>query len=218
MLVWVVNDKTENYSKSLTSFKQAIYFVDELGLKLYDTMIFKKANPLPAGKNKRYSQCFDYMFVFSKGKPKTFNPLTRKTKCFPRIRNKCFNRSADGGKKISKARKDLQEYTNIGNIWEFKVGYGHSTKDKYAFKHPAIFPEALAEQHIYTWSNRDDIILDCFMGSGTTGKAAINLGRRFIGIEKNEDYFNIANKRIAKAMHDVRLDNILEGLDEKSDI
>ena len=139
------------------------------------------------------------MFVFSKGAPKTFNYLTepRRNACNDRrtVRYKSFNRNSDGTveKKIVKIN---QEDPKRRNVWEYKVGGGNSTNDSIAFQHPAIFPEALAKDHILSWSNEGDIVLDPFMGSGTTGKMAIVNNRKFIGIEIIEEYYNIAKKRI----------------------
>ena len=63
-------------------------------------------------------------------------------------------------------------------------------------EHPAMFPELLAKDHILSWSNEGDLILDPFTGSGTTGKMAKVLNRDFIGIEISEDYFKIAQEKV----------------------
>ena len=86
-----------------------------------------------------------------------------------------------------------------GNVWFYNVGKWKSTKDEIAYEHPAIFPDLLAHDHIISWSNEGQTVLDPFMGSGTTGKQAKLLGRNFIGIEKEETYFEIAKKRIKNA-------------------
>lgn len=198
VVVWVSGDSTINGSESGTSFKQSLYFM-EIGFKLHDTMIYLKHNPVPVGGKNRYYQSFEYMFIFSKGTPKTFNPLTepRRNACNDKrtVRYKSFNRNSDGtvDKKIVKINQDDPKRRNV---WEYKVGGGNSTNDSIAFQHPAIFPEALAKDHILSWSNEGDIVLDPFMGSGTTGKMAILNKRNFIGIEKIEEYYNIAKKRI----------------------
>ena len=80
VIVWVVNDKTENGSKSLVSFRQALFF-QSLGLNVNDVMIWEKTNPMPVVRQPRYQDVFEYMFVFSKGKPKTFNPIMIPCKC-----------------------------------------------------------------------------------------------------------------------------------------
>ena len=71
-----------------------------------------------------------------------------------------------------------------------------TTDDKSAYKHPAMFPEALARDHILSWSNEGDIVLDPFSGSGTTAKMAKYNGRRFVGIEVNPEYVAISEKRL----------------------
>lgn len=192
VVVWIVGDKTKNGSETGTSFKQALYF-KEIGFNLHDTMIYYKNNPIPTNGD-RYHQHFEYMFVLSKGKPHVFNPIMEECK-YKGIAN-MKNRGKEGKleyKKINRTKKK-----KIGNVFFYNVGGGISTKDKIAFKHPAIFPEKLAEDHIITWSNEGDIVLDCFMGSGTTGKMALLNNRKFIGIEKVEEYFEISKQRIEK--------------------
>ena len=193
VVVWIVNDKTKNGSETLTSFKQALYF-REIGFKLHDTMIYAKNNPTPQ-KSNRYQSSFEYMFVFSKGKPNTFNPILEDKKYIEDRKNKQYNKKQDGTQ-IIRAYTSTSNKKIKSNIWAYSVGLNHSTKDRYAFKHPAIFPEKLAEDHILSWSNEGDIVLDCCMGSGTTGKMALLNKRKFIGIEKVQEYFNISKQRI----------------------
>src|SRR6266446_4244725 len=64
---------------TITSFTQALTF-KSAGFKVHDTMLYVKKNPIPSDCGKRYRQCFEYMFCFSKGQPKTFNPITEPTK------------------------------------------------------------------------------------------------------------------------------------------
>ena len=196
--VWVVGDATVKGSETGTSFKQALYAMS-IGFNLHDTMIYQK-NSLPKNHN-RYEQDFEYMFVLSKGSPNTFNPIkiptlypendnSRKNSYFSETNEK--NRSARSNKK----RKPVGDEKIKGNIWKFSVGKNHSTMYDKAFKHPAIFPEKLAEDHILSWSNENEIVLDPFMGSGTTGSMSLKNNRKFIGIELDKDYFNIAAERI----------------------
>jgi len=204
IVVWVVNDQMKNGSETGTSFKQALYFM-EIGFSLHDTMIYAKNNPVPNART-RYQQSFEYMFVFSKGKPKTTNilkePRSNKwndKRCFRK--EKKFNRDKDGQFTSKKDfHFDINEEVPRRNIWYYSVGLNGSTKDKEAFKHPAIFPEKLVQDHILSWSNENDTVFDPFMGSGTTGKMAILNNRNFIGIEKVEEYFNIASERIGNVI------------------
>lgn len=194
VVVWIVNDSTINGSETGTSFKQALFF-KECGFNLHDTMIYKKNNPTPQ-KSNRYQPCFEYMFVLSKGKPKTFNPILEEKKYIENRKNKMYNKSKNG----EQIQHKYQSNSNMkvkNNIWEYNVGLYHSTNDKIAFKHPAIFPEKLAEDHIISWSNENDIVLDPFMGSGTTAKMAIINNRNYIGFELSEKYCEIANNRLS---------------------
>lgn len=200
VIVWVVNDATVDGSETLTSFRQAIYFQD-IGLNVHDTMIYMKHNPLPNAGN-RYQQCFEYMFVFSKGKPKTVHLLTvpRQNATGDKRTSRVLtrNRNVDGSTGKRHFTK-INEIVPRKNVWEYLIGGGNSTQDKIAFQHPAIFPEKLVADHLESWTNEGDIVLDPFMGSGTTGKMCSAYNRNFIGIEVNEDYFKIAEKRIYSA-------------------
>ena len=198
VVVWVVGDATIKGSESGSSFKQALWAI-ECGFRLHDTMIYHK-NGLPKNHN-RYEQDFEYMFVFSKGRPKTFNAIripckwpekegSRENTFFSKTDE--INRSARSGKR----RKAVGVDKIKGNIWYINAGKGHSTKDVIAFKHPATFPEKLAQDHILSWSNEGDVVLDPFMGSGTTGVVAERLDRSFIGIELDKEYFDISADRI----------------------
>ena len=195
VVVWVIGDSVIKGSESGTSFKQALYF-KEIGFRLHDTMIFKKSSQMP---NKvRYTPCFEYMFVFSKGKPKTVN-LINDHKNKPDSHKggdiKSATRKSDG-KLTKKIRPKPRKYSTRWNIWEYSTGYLTSTLDKIAYKHPAIFPERLAHDHIISWSNEGDVILDPFVGSGTTCKMAKQLNRNYIGIDISQEYIDIATERL----------------------
>ena len=178
VVVWVVADATVNGSETGTSFKQALYF-KLLGFNLLDTMIYKTSKP-PMPQN-RYLPCFEYMFVFSKGKPKTFNPIMVPCKYAGKShKSTIFNR--DGTKRQYKTI--VRPYKYKENIWEFHSG-------RKGNKHPAIFPEQLAIDHIESWSNPGDIVYDPFMGSGTTALAAIRTGRNYIGSELGQEYYKL---------------------------
>lgn len=196
IVVWVVGDSTHRGSETGTSFKQALW-AKECGFSLHDTMIYKKNNPPPVGGSNRYYQSFEYMFVFSKGKPKTFNSLLRERrnkwndKRTERV--KSFTRGKDG-EFGEKKKVFLTGKVKRSNVWEYVVGGGNSVA--YGTSHPAGFPEKLVEDHILSWSNEEDVVFDPFMGSGTTGVVAHRLNRSFIGIEISEEYVELAAKRI----------------------
>jgi len=188
--VWVVGDATIKGSETCTSFRQALYAKDECGLRLHDTMIYAKNNPLPQNHN-RYEQQFEYMFIFSKNKPNIFNPIKIPTKN-PNKQYSWTNANDYGTKSAKRKRNEIsttKKDKNKFNIWFFNVANKKETNS-------APFPEQLAQDHISSWSNKGDIVLDPFMGSGTTGVACKNLNRDFIGIELDKGYFEIAKKRI----------------------
>lgn len=195
IVVWVIGDKTDKGCKSLTSFKQALYF-QEVGFSMFDVIIYEKAGSGPPHPN-RYFNSFEYMFILSKGKPKTINLLRDKP-------NKWAGHSTYGevtrrekdGSLTNKGKKTVNEFGIRTNIWRYANGNGFSTKDKFAYKHPAIFPEKLVEDHIYSWSNQGDIVLDPFGGSGTTAKMAQLMGRDWVLIEVVRDYCELAKKRL----------------------
>ena len=195
--VWVVNDKIDG-GRSLTSFRQAIT-AQEIGWWVHDVMIYHKTST-PFMSKVRYTQCYEFMHVFSKGKPKSINLLTELSRNAGRTNN---GQRDEGGKtrddgvrkRVTVITKQLKARTNV---WSYNTG-AHAATDNHAFDHPAIFPEKLAEDHILSWSNEGDIVLDPFCGSGTTLKMAAANDRQWIGIDISEDYLKIAEKRAGLA-------------------
>lgn len=192
VVVWIVNDATINGSETGTSFKQALYF-KELGFNLHDTMIYQKSG-CPAPEINRYYPNFEYMFVFSKGKPKTVHLLADRKNLWAGDKTAFSNRQSDGSTKKVTARKTVKDYGVRWNVWQ----YSHRTPK--GFEHPATFPLELAQDHIKSWSSEGDTVLDCFAGSGTTGVACVNLNRNFIGFEIDKGYCDMARERIARAV------------------
>ena len=96
------------------------------------------------------------------------------------------------------------------NIWFYNVGMANSTKDKFAFNHSAIFPEQLANDHILSWSNENDLVYDCFMGSGTVAKMSILNNRNWIGSEISSEYCDIIEARVKKAWEEKRKEKDLQ--------
>lgn len=201
VVVWIVGDSVVDGSETGTSFRQALRFM-ELGFNLHDTMIYEKTG-IPFPMHTRYNQSFEYMFVLSHGKPATFNPIKEPTKY--KRNTPAKTRTKDGKLEPTKyaVGKETRSRTNI---WRYCTGFMRSTQDKIAFEHPAIFPDLLAQDHIKSWSNKGDTILDPFMGSGTTLVAASKLGRKAIGIEINPQYFEIACKRVQESQMQPALD------------
>ena len=186
VVVWVVGDATVKGSETGTSFKQALYAM-ECGFNLHDTMIWRKPNPMPRT-HRRYEQAFEYMFVLSRGRPTTWNPKLVPCKMAGKKRGGTFQHDGDGVRKPKHKGGVCAETKQADNVWEYAGGSKTN--------HPAEFPYSLAHDHIISWSNEGDIVFDPFMGSGTTGKMAKKLGRRFVGVEKVEEYYETASARI----------------------
>lgn len=193
VVVWIVNDATIKGSETGSSFKQALCFI-ECGFNLHDTMIWKKDTcGMPS--KVRYGQSFEYMFIFTKGKLKTFNPIKDRVNKYAGSKihgtyrdkmGKLHKRSGDWIKHI------IPEMGARFNVWEISTEKNNKTG------HPATFPCSLAKDHIVTWSNPGDIVLDPFMGSGTVALACKETDRKYIGFEISSDYVKIANDRIVK--------------------
>ena len=188
VVVWIVGDATIKGSETGTSFRQALYFM-ECGFNLHDTMIYQKNGTGACGSNKCYWQTFEYMFVFSKGKIKTVNRLTTETT----VKQGGSRIKSNGEKKKENRISDNEKKSVRSNVWVYNVGNANND-DKTG--HPAPFPEQLANDHILSWSNPNDIVFDPFMGSGTTAKMAMLNNRRFIGCEISEEYCNIIKDRL----------------------
>ena len=193
VVVWIVSDETIKGNESGSSFRQALYF-KEIGFNLHDTMIWQKSTFSAVGALKvRYAPVFEYMFVFSKGKPKAFNPIKDRKNKWGGTKQHGTVRQQDGTTKAVsgiKSEKVIAEYGQRFNVWQINE---EKVENKF---HPAVFPEQLAFDHIISWSNEGDLILDPFMGSGTTGKACINSNRNFIGIEISKDYYDYCVNRL----------------------
>lgn len=194
-VVWIVNDATIKGSETGTSFKQAIHAMD-CGFNLHDTMIYQKVNAGAAGSMRGYLQSFEYMFIFSKGRIKTFNPIKdRANKEAGRVHKNPARLDSNGLRKKQRS-VTIEEYGRRFNIWpvvntDNQYNKSLPVKDR----HPAVFPPSLARDHVLSWSNSNDVVFDPFMGSGTTGVVCRKLGREFIGIEKDEKYFELAKKQ-----------------------
>ncbi len=195
VVIWVVGDRTVNGDETLSSFHHAITF-QKAGFKVHDTMLYVKRNPIPSNCGKRYRQAFEYMFCFSKGQPKTFNPITEPTKSAgQKITAFRITGKGRGNVPDEDIGREIKTERKVTNIFTYNVGTS-SSKDKIAFKHPAIFPEQLVADQIASWTNKGDVVYDCFMGSGTTAKVANELKRRWLGSEISKEYVAIAKERL----------------------
>ena len=199
VVVWVVGDATIKGSETGTSFRQALYF-KEIGFNLHDTMIYQK-NSLTFPDTNRYYQCFEYMFILTKGKPKTVNQIKDKKNKQSGKQITGNYRNTNGSLKEmsgSKKNRSIKDFGVRWNIWKYNTGWKHSYSEDFLRGHPAIFPEKLANDHIISWSNEGDLVYDPFMGSGTTAKMAKINNRDYIGSEMSSEYCEIIKERLSK--------------------
>ncbi|MCH9853313.1 MAG: site-specific DNA-methyltransferase [Alphaproteobacteria bacterium] len=190
IVVWVIGDRVNN-GRSLTSFEHGLLFRDA-GFLVHDVMIYQKKNT-PFMRSNAYTNCYEFMIVLSKGKPSTFNPLKVPTKRHG-MELAVHNKGPDAINK--KNWVELKKEKTKTNIWSYAVGFGGTTRDKIAFKHPAVFPEKLAQDHILSWTNEGDIVFDPMCGSGTTCKMAALNNRKWLGLDISKEYIGIANERM----------------------
>ena len=199
ILIWNVDDKTEDGGKTGTSMRQALYFMDNCDLKLLDYMFGRKKNPMPQVRQPRYSKRIEFMFPFVKGKaPKTFNPIMIPCKSAGKhYKSTAKNIGGESGRRnidynVNKTMKDYHD-------WDMAVAQNKrlfENRNGELIKHPAVFPIELPLRHIKSWTNEGDVVLDPFIGSGTTALAAIKLNRHYIGLESNQDYVDMAELQI----------------------
>ncbi len=203
IVVWVVADATIDGTETGTAFKQALFF-KEIGFNLHDTMIFKKKNPIPQIYRKRYNNEFEFMFVFSKGVVKTHNPIM--VDCAHaglELNGTTYKNYSKNEQKREKLAKPVKDKKVKGNIWEYVVG--KKQEDQEAKGHPAPFPCQLVRDHIFSWTNKGDIVLDPMCGSGTTCRVASETDRQYIGIDISHEYCEIAKQRVKQIEAQPRL-------------
>ena len=194
VVVWVVADATVDGSESGTSFEQALWAKNECGFNIHDTMVYAKTGVGSSGSNLAYPQAWEFMFVFTKGKIATVNHIRDVVNPGAgKIRRYAKKRSDKSGYIMETVEKMVEKYTKRDNIWHYDIGFTNKSE---SMGHPAVFPEQLAKDHIVSWSNPGDVVLDPFMGSGTTAKAAKELGRHYIGFDISEEYVKIARQRL----------------------
>jgi hypothetical protein len=196
VIMWNEADQVVGGSESGASFRHALHAMDS-GLRLHDTMIYCKEGVTFPDSN-RYHSGFEYMFVFSKGAPAHFNPINDRVNRWRGTQAHGTKRLASGetadGKSIGFAEPMLADTGRRMNWWVI-----NPSRDGAALGHPAPMPFPMADAYVRTWTVPGETVCDPFMGSGTTGVAAMRLGRRFIGIEIEERYFEIACERISRA-------------------
>ena len=195
VVAMVIQDQTKNFGKSLTSFRTIVDWCDSFGFKLFETVIYRKYGAEGAWWNKRFRVDHEYVPIFLKGeRPQHFNKEHLK------IPSKHGGKTMTGGgtRLTNGIRIDTRSIKiNLmkcrGTIWEYLTA-GDGSRLKH--QHPATFPNQLPYDFISCFTPKNGVVLDPFIGSGTTAVAAKNLGYEYIGIDIAPDYCAIAEKRI----------------------
>jgi len=199
VIMWNVADQTKNGTRSGTSFRQALYFMEECGLNLYDHLIWKK-NGTPFPSTVRYRNVWENMFIFSKGKPKHFDPILKRNATGGDVRNHRRERDSDGELQRVNRRIQVKEWGIDDNVWNISNHF-KKTDMRRIGAHPAIMPEEMAERHIKTWSQKGDLVYDPFSGSGTTSKVAFEMERKYLGSEMNKEYYDSSIELLNDTKH-----------------
>lgn len=194
--VVVIQDQTKDFGKSLTSFRMILDWCDNLGFKLFETLIYRKHGTEGAWWVKRFRVDHEYMPVFLKGgKPLFFDkdPVKIKSKHGGKVMTGSGNRKTNG-KTTETVTRPINDTKCPGTVWEYLMA---GDKNPLKRKHPAVFPDKIPLDFIQVFCPPGGLVLDPFMGSGSTAVAALKTDRNFIGFDISEEYINLANQRIS---------------------
>jgi site-specific DNA-methyltransferase (adenine-specific) len=196
VVVWIVQEQIIDGSESGATSRQRLAFAD-IGFRLHHTMVMGKQSGYQFS-DKRYGRPLEYAFILSKRAPRYFCPIRdKRNRWAGQTRNKS-NRNPDGTFDRP-GQWTTRPYGVRGSIWFYTTGKHHSAKEAYAFDHPALMPEQMAEDHIMSWTKMGDIVFDPFAGAGTSLKMALLNHRRYLGFEINPRFVEIAKRRLREA-------------------
>jgi DNA modification methylase len=197
--VMVIQDQTINGRKSGTSFRTIVDWDDNTELDIFEICIYQRSGTPGAWWNKRFRVDHEYIPIFVKGqKPQYFNKEHMK------IAPKKEGIQKSGGARLTNGSVS-ENFVSEGNYkcCGTVIKYASSSQEslnkaekKIKLQHPATFPDKLALDFIRCFTTSGMLVLDPFMGSGTTALACKNLNRNFIGFEISQEYVNIANQRV----------------------
>ena len=193
----VIQDQTVNYGKTLTSFRTIVDWCDSFGFKLFETVIYHKNGTEGAWWKNRFRVDHEYIPIFLKGdKPAYFNkePLKIPSKHGGKTMSGSGNRKTNGqtGETV---RREINVMKCRGTVWDYMMA---GDKDPLKRKHPAVFPDKIPEDLITCFCPPNGIVLDPYIGCGSTAVAAIRTGRHYIGLDISQEYVDLAGERIRK--------------------
>ncbi|MBI3195881.1 MAG: site-specific DNA-methyltransferase [Ignavibacteriae bacterium] len=191
----VLQDQTKKFGKSLTTFKTIIDWCDNIGFKLFECVIYRKHGPEGAWWKGRFRVDHEYMPIFLTGeKPQYFNkePLKVLSKHGGKVMSGSGSRRTDGSTNPT-VRRAINEKKCRGTIWDYLMA---GDKDPLKRMHPAPFPDKIPYDFIQCFCPPDGLVLDPFVGSGSTAVAAKKLRRKYIGFDISKEYCRIAERRL----------------------
>lgn len=195
--VMVMQDQTKDYGKTLTTFKTIIDWCDNIGFKLFETVIYRKNGSEGAWWVQRFRVDHEYMPIFLKGdKPNYFNkePLKIPSKHGGKVMTGSGARKTNG-----ETQKTVTRPINLtkcrGTIWDYLMA---GDKNPLKRKHPAVYPDKIPFDFIQCFCPDNGIVLDPFTGSGSTLVMAKKLERNFIGFDIVPEYCDLARERLNK--------------------
>lgn len=191
----VIQDQTKDFGKTLTSFKTIIDWCDNIGFKLFECVIYRKNGSEGAWWTNRFRVDHEYMPIFLKGhRPQYFNKESLKipSKHGGKTMTGSGNRMTNG-KTTGTVRMVINEMKCRGTIWDYLMA---GDKDPIKRKHPAPFPDKIPSDFIQCFCPPGGIVVDPFMGCGSTAVAAIKNQRKYIGFETSEEYCGLAKQRV----------------------
>jgi site-specific DNA-methyltransferase (adenine-specific)/site-specific DNA-methyltransferase (cytosine-N4-specific) len=161
-----------------------------------DEYIWHKTNPFPTGSKKRLKDGYERCLHFTKSADYQFYPDSVSEKSTSkyagdneRRKNKGAHNTTNGSN-MHMSKRIIGELVRPSNVITMPVSCLN-------IDHPAVYPIALPEFFIRLMTKEGDVVVDPFLGSGTTALAAVKLGRQYLGIERDEAYIRLAESRIA---------------------
>lgn len=197
IVAMVIQDSTKNYGKSLTSFRTIVDWCDNIGFKLFETCIYHKNGTEGAWWKNRFRVDHEYMPIFLKGdKPQYFNkePLKIPSKHGGKVMSGSGNRRTDGTT-TPIVRREINPMKCRGTVWDYLMA---GDKNPLKRKHPAVFPDKIPFDFIQCFCPEEGVVLDPFVGCGSTAVMAKVLDRNYIGIDISKEYCDLAEERIKK--------------------
>ena len=196
--IMVMQDSTNNFKKSGTTFRTIVNWLDNTELKLWECCIYNRKATPGAWWTYRFSVDHEYVPIFFKGK---------RPQHFDKEHMKIPNPNAGKNIKGSVRGKDgelipLECTTNdtmcCGTVMHYSNSKRERPKDWHLKKqHPATFPEKMTADFIRAFTKEGMLVVDPFVGSGTTGVQCKKLKRKFVGIDISQEYIEISKQRLS---------------------